>query len=403
MIPPVRSPLSRHRASPALRFLRATLLAPDRAEAAKPFAVRLAAGGIVREIAAEDDLRRTLPIVGAMVKEAGLLDRLPADERSILSAARLSANVRAEAVRQTLEPLGAVCAQTGVVPLLLKGTALHGKKGVPAALRPVSDVDVLVKPADFQALRVGLTFAELAPEPLTAGRLAAYDGSDGKEFFLSDFVFRRTDGEGVPVEAKLDPVQVGRPLKRAEAFFEGATDSAAYAGFQVPAPEPMAVQQAVHLARHDGSDVLWFAELAGGVRAAGSRFDVAKADALVAEEGLLGTVRAAFAAAEELFPGSFPKAALRGGGLAGWTPARLRGRVGKAGPPNERAATWGLSLAHALSSRRPLSTLATLGRRLWPRPEYVAARMGLPEGRKPSIVHRVRRLLLLAGSRGGGE
>ena len=71
--------------------------------------------------------------------------------------------------------------------------------------------------------------------------------------------------------------------------------------------------------------------------------------------------------------------------------------------PDERRATWSLSLAHALSSRRPLSTLATLSRRLWPRPEYVAARMGLPEGRKPSIVHRVRRLLLLAGGRGGRE
>ena len=399
----MRSPLARHRGSPALRFLRETLLAPDRAKAAEPFAARLAAGGIVREIAGADDLRRTLPTVGAMVKEAGLLDRLPADERSILSAARLSANVRAEAVRQTLEPLGAVCAQTGVVPLLLKGTALHGTKGTPAVLRPVSDVDLLVKPADFQALRVALTFAELAAEPLTAGRLAAYDGSGGKEFFLSDFVFRRVDGEGVPVEAKLDPVQVGRPLARAEAFFAGAHDSPAYAGFQVPAPEPMAVQQAVHLARHDGSDVLWFAELAGGVRAAGTRFDVAKAEALVAEEGLLGTVRAALAAAEELVPGSIPREALRGGGRTGWTPARLRGRAGKAGRPDERAATWGLSLAHALSSRRPLATAATLWRRLWPRPEYVAARMGLPEGRRPSIVHRVRRLMLLAGGRGGAE
>jgi hypothetical protein len=399
----VRSPLPRHRASPALRFLRETLLAPDRAEAAKAFSARLAAGGIVREIAAEDDLRRTLPVVGALLKEAGLLEKLPSDERSILSAARLSASVRAEAVRLTLEPLGGVCSQTGVVPLLLKGTALHGRKGTPPLLRPVSDVDLLVKPADFQALRVALTFAELAAEPLTAGRLAAYDGSGGKEFFLSDFVFRRVDGEGVPVEAKLDPVQVGRPLARAEAFFVGAVDSPAYAGFQVPAPEPMAVQQAIHLARHDGSDLLWFAELAQGVRAAGSRFDVAKADALVAEEGLLGTVRAAFAAAEELFPGSFPKEALRGGGKTGWTPARLRGRAEKSGRPDERIATWSLSLAHALSSRRPLSTLATLGRRIWPRPEYVAARMGLPEGRKPSIVHRVRRLLLLAGSRGGGE
>ena len=399
----MRTPLSRHRASPALRFLRATLLAPDRAEAAKPFAARLGAGGIVRELAAEDDLRRALPAVGAMLKDAGLLERLPADERSALSAARMSATMRAEAVRVTLEPLGAVCAQTGVVPLLLKGTALHGRKGWPAVLRPVSDVDLLVKPADFQALRVALTFAELAPEPLTAGRLAAYDGSGDKEFFLSDFVFRRTDGEGVPVEAKLDPVQVGRALARAAAFFEGATESKAYPGFQVPAPEPMAVQQAIHLARHDGSDVLWFAELAGGVRAAGSRFDVAKADALVADEGLLGTVRAAFAAAEELFPGSFPKAALRGGGKTGWTPARLRGRVGKAGKPDERAATWTLSLAHALSSRRPLATLGTLRRRIWPRSEYVAARMGLPEGKKANIVHRVKRLLLLAGRRGGGE
>ena len=395
---PVRNPAARHGASPAVRFLRETLLRPADPAVAAKWAARLRSGGIVREIAAGSDLRRALPSTAAWLKEAGLFDDLPADEKALLAAARLAAKARAEAVLPTLDPLGWVCKNDGIAPLLLKGTALHGTLYADPASRPVSDVDVYLRPRDFAAFRRALLASGLQPDPLTAARITAWDATRGREGALSDFVFRRADRTGLPLEAKLDPVQVGLPLARAEQFLEGAAPSPLYEGFLVPAPEPMAVQQALHLARHDGSDIVWFAEVAEGVRRATARgaFDPQRALSLVAGEGLAGPVRAVFRAVEALFPGSIPDALVHGAGRTGWTPSRLREKKARCGPADERVATWSLQAAHAFSSGRPGAVLGALARRAKPHPAYLAARLGVEPGSQPAWMLNLRRLAALA-------
>jgi hypothetical protein len=377
-------------ASPARRFLAEVLHPRAGQDAAARWADRLAAGGIVREIAADPGLRRALPLAADRIGRALPAHALPSDERHALVAVRIAGAASAAAAAATLAPLGRACAEVGVAPLLLKGTALHGDLYPDAALRPVSDADLYVPPARFGDLRAALRRAGLEPDPMTAGRLAAYDATAGRESRLADFVFLRPDARGVHVEAKLDPVQLGLALRLGERFLEGARPSAAYPGFLVPAAEAMAVQQALHLARHDGADLLWFAEIAAVLARAAATFDASRALSLVDGEGLWGTLRSAFRATESLFPGTVPAALRRPGRAPGATPARFR-----AAPPpcgrsraSEAAATWSLQAAHALSAGRPWEALAALLRRIHPHRAYVAARMGGRFG----VVARARRL-----------
>ncbi len=358
----------------------------------------------MREAARERDLRRALPHLGRAIETAGLSGRLPADERAILAAARLSAASSASRLAATLRPLGAACRSKGVVPLLLKGAALHGALHEDPADRPVSDADLYVPFADWPAMSSALRKADLAPDRLTAARLEGLERSAGRASILSDFVFRRRDARGVPVEVKFDPVQVGVPLRRATAFAQGATPSKAYEGFAVPAPEAMAVQQALHLARHDGSDALWIAELAHGIARADARgsFDPARALALVEDEGLAAVLRAVLSAAEEMFPGTIPSR-LRRGNAGGPAPSILRRSPRARGGPDERRATLSLQAFHAAASRRVLFVVRSLGARLRPSDAYVAARLGLEPGAPVRGAHRRRRFLdLVRGARAEG-
>jgi hypothetical protein len=395
------SPRTRHPTSAALRLLRATFLAPDPAPTILASSPRWAAGGLLREIAATPDLRRALPWLADALGRAGVLDRLPPDERGLLLAAHLSATETADRAARTLLPLGAALPPATPV-LLLKGAALHGDLYPDASLRPLSDVDLYVPPPHAPALRAALATAGLVADPLTAARWADYDASGGRAHRLSDLIAVPAAGRGLAVEVKLDPVQAGVPLRHGERFLKGATPSRRYPGFLVPSPEAMAVQQAIHLARHDGSDLVWWAELAHGIARAVARgaFDADRVASLVEGEGLLGTVRAAFAEAEALFPGTVPEA-VRAAPGRGIVLPRFRRRVARARPADERAATWGLQAAHAVGARRPLPVLASLWRRVWPGAAYVRARMGVPDAAPVGWRVRVARLARLA--RGGSR
>jgi len=392
----VLSPRTRHPSSPALRLLRRAFLAPDAAATLVAWRDRLAAGGIVREIAATADLRRALPWLADALGRAGILDRLPLDERRLLLAAHLSAAETADRAARTLLPLGAALAP-GTPVLLLKGAALHGALYAEASLRPLSDIDAYVPPAHAPALRTALATAGLASDPLTAARWADYDASGGRAHRLSDLLAHPVSGRGLTVEVKLDPVQVGVPLRHGERFLEGATPSRRYPGFLVPSPEALAVQQAVHLARHDGTDLVWWAELAHGIARATARgaFDRDRVDALVAGEGLLGTVRAAFTEADALFPGTVPRA-VRAAPGRGAVLRRFRRRTASARPPDEAAATWGLQAAHAVGAGRAGPLVGSLLRRVWPGAAYVRARLGLSADAPVGWRARFARLARLA-------
>lgn len=391
-----------------MALLRNAFLAPDPAPALGRSAARLAAGGLVREVAAERDLRRALPWLARALSDAGLFVRLPADERALLLAARLRGESDAARAARTLLPLGAALAP-GTPALLLKGAALHGTLYPDAALRPLSDLDLFVPPVAVAPVRQALAAAGLAFDPTTAARLADYDASGGRAHRLSDLIARPPTRDGLAVELKLDPLQVGVPVRRSERFLLDARPSPRYPGLLVPSPEVMAVQQALHLARHDGSDLVWWGELAHGLaRAArtGALRPRVLSD-LVRGEGLLGTLRAVLREAEALFPGTVPRALFtaRGGGVV-LPRFRVRGRRGGAtrGPasrPDERTATLGLAAVHAIGARRPFTVLASLLRRTWPSDGYVRAVLRMPVGARVSLpdrLARVRRLLRRAPS-----
>jgi len=391
----VRTPVGRSPASPALAFLREVAFRPVDPAHVDRWAPRLAAGGLVRELERDRWLRRALPHLGSWIERAGLLGSIPPAERTLLHAASLASAASASRLRATLGPLGAACKAQGVAPLLLKGAALHGTLHATPAERAVSDADVCIAPSDRAALVRALVTAGFEPDGLTAARLVDLERTAGRASALSDLIFRRHDGLGVPVEVKLDPVQVGVPLRRPTAFFDGAMPSPVYEGFLVPAPEPMAVQQALHLARHDGSDALWFAELAHGVARASAtgRFDVARARRILAGEGLDAVVRRVFEAARALFPGTIPPALVRGRG--GPVPPILRARPRSRARVDERRATLSLAAHHALASGRWLVAARSFWARLRPSDGYVAARMSLPTGVRVRPIDRARRLVRL--------
>ncbi len=206
-------------------------------------------------------------------------------------------------------------------------------------------------------------------------------------------------GETMRIKLHSSPkwFSIGVPLKAAERYADGATPSAAYDGFRVLAPGPMAVQQALHLARHDGSDLLWFAELALGLRrAAGGGIDLHAMRDLVASDALAGPLRAALEATQRVFPGSVPAGLLVPFPDSGPTPARLLKTSVCRGDPVEREAPPSLAVLQACASGRLATVVGSLGRRIWPHHDYVAARMNLPPGSRVGVAARARRLAAIA-------
>jgi hypothetical protein len=113
---------------------------------------------------------------------------LPEDVRTFLAQVRSANRERNESMALTTAEAGDLLNQAGVEPILLKGMALRALVGERAADRMMSDIDLLVRPAEFEKAldrleRAGFNIAEdkrfLARHPVVAlGRFKDAGGID---------------------------------------------------------------------------------------------------------------------------------------------------------------------------------------------------------------------------------
>lgn len=167
---------------------------------------------------------------------AGRAASLPAPT----AAARAEAMLRAH----VLDRVARLLAAAGVPALLVKGAGLALTIYPDPASRPMSDVDLLVRPAD--ALRACAALARGGLEPREVERRPVSNAVHGEKLFLARSGALETL---IEVHTSLDKV-VPRPLDPA-AILARAAPLPRLPGLFVPAPEDHALLVALHAAGHD--------------------------------------------------------------------------------------------------------------------------------------------------------
>jgi putative nucleotidyltransferase-like protein len=351
------------------------------------------APGWLSRVAADKALARAAPVLVARLAAAGALESLSPADRAHVEAVSAFGAARALAIRGALAPLGDACASERVPVHLVKGAALHGLLYADPAERPSADVDLFVLARHVPRLHALLVRLGFSPDEHSAARVEAVARHGDGRPWLVDLSYGAPAGDLV-IEVKSDPVAVGRPPRRIDAFAEGATPSPVYPGLLVPSAETMVVQQAMSLARRPEPDLLAHAELAGVLWARREELDPRRLLALVRGDGTTGILRGVLCDTDAAFPGVVPRALLcRRGSPAGYVPPRIR--RGTFSPPRRETAWTRLSFwaAPALGLGNPLKTLAWLRDRLVPPQPLLAA---LTDGRHgpAAVFDRIARLAL---------
>jgi hypothetical protein len=120
------------------------------------------------------------PLVFRHAAQVGLLAAMPASVASGLGDAYRQTLVTNRGLRREQDALLAACAARGVTVVALKGIALAERYYHEVALRPIHDIDLLVRPQDVR--RVGRILKALGYEPLRGhtrlGNFVALLGAD---------------------------------------------------------------------------------------------------------------------------------------------------------------------------------------------------------------------------------
>jgi len=178
-----------------------------------------------------------------------------------------------------LEHLAARFNEAGIPLMALKGAALHLTLYNNPGDRPMSDLDLMVRPADLdRAMKLMEKSGCLQSEPLI------------REDFFPRFHYEREYHAGVIYPVKIDfHIRPLRPLRFAKTLPDDALWSRAEpitfgkATVLVPSPEDMLIHLAAHSAIHGNSRRTWLEDIHKWVAAHQGRFDwdavIAKASA----------------------------------------------------------------------------------------------------------------------------
>lgn len=329
-------------------------------------------------LAEEAEAQSVAPVVFRLVEQAVVALPPAVRDRLRLSYER-SAMGTAAALVQLEQLLTVLAAAGGEPPMLLKGMALAPTVYPSLALRPVRDIDLLIRPGDCQAVRgvaeeLGYTpepivaptrrHAEILAEEATAHSYLPPDGTAGLHLDIHTEPVPGLDTGSIP----LWDGAVGRPVGSARAC--------------VPRDEHLLLLLLLHVAKHRaGSGVpprlLWWLDVALVLRKLGARLDwdqfVAAGRRLSAEAARLAaqclvTVDAVFA------PGSTPDQVVEA-----LCPGAELGRsvdlFHKASGVDLRTARVLMARSERLAS--PFARLWWVGGYVLPRASYVRASYGI--------------------------
>jgi hypothetical protein len=286
----------------------------------------------------------TAPLLHSHLHRLDLLDRLPIAARRRLTEVARSVWAANAVLAQHWGEATAALRRAGVETLTLKGMALAHVVYAEPGLRPMADVDLLVRPADravaLATLRdLGYGTPGAAADLLGASRSFAELVRDGTRIDLHWHAARYLRFEGI-VEVDHDGLwSRARPLVTPE----GRS--------LMPAPEDLLLHLVLHLTL--GSDftrVLWYADLDAVVRAFADELDWKRLVEEAARWRIKGLTGWALGVAAASFETPLPSGLLERLGQGRWRRAAVADRIGVSTPP---------SLAGALGDTRvyPAQTL----------------------------------------------
>lgn len=288
-------------------------------------------------------------------------------------------------------------AEAGLGVLLTKGGRLTGSVYCDPGLRPVADIDLVVRPADWRAFRRILEargFIDASPLPVDPERSRL-------RWIFTPYYSRGR----LFLEIHFAPLGFHMPLVDEAAVWASARiQRFDGAEARVLAPEHELAYLCAHALQHSYSRLIWLVDIAEMCRR--EKID---GDALISfcrREGLSAPVHHALRLVDRLWPGTVP-----GGWIDDLTPGRLERRLLRSLWPEDRIAGRGPGASHPfysptlfaiLETRRFVPALRGLANVFFPPPAWVSFTYGIPRRFGPLLRHYAWRLgwpLRLLGGR----
>ena len=189
------------------------------------------------------------PLVAAHLQKLGLMDHLPPHVRAVLQSAYYRNAARNTLLFGVVREVLQACQRQGIAVIVLKGAALAETVYPNRAVRPMGDIDLLVRPEALEAMDDALT--ALGYRFVDHGRPKAYWRTQYYEFTFQP-----------PLAAPLTvPIEVHWALERPSRPFRIDMDGlwqraipATIAGVdtRILAPEDQLLHLCVHLCKHAG-------------------------------------------------------------------------------------------------------------------------------------------------------
>jgi len=288
------------------------------------------------------------PLLARWIGRGG--DGVPGGVAERLDADYWVSHFRNRTLLQQLRRVAGAASEAGIPVMPLKGAALATRYYAAPALRPMADLDLLVRPADLPRMAAVLRELGYAAMPLPPSPLHEGDAAFGEYAYVAaiDDIVVLIEYRAEPLDPAIgalhaaDQTMAARLHAHSARTWERATRGTIDGApcMQIPA-EDLLLHVASHLTtRHAGMRLLWLYDLR--LIAAGDRetldwgYIAAEARALNLEQ----PVRAALAAADRWLAASIPAEQLRALGVARGSRRSLQ-KVGEGRLLAARAAALG--------------------------------------------------------------
>lgn len=295
-------------------------------------------------VAAEATLHRVGPLVLDALQRGGAIaaGSIPPEVVATLRAERRAQTALATKLDATLRAVLDALLAAGVRAIVLKGVTLARLYQNPA-LRPRSDLDLLVDPADWPAaerILAEMGFVLLDARHRRRPRLSDAQAPEDRQYQRAD---------GLLIELHADFLHTGF-LRREDADIWRRAQVVDVQGLRAPAlaPDDLFLQVTAHMQRHSYTRLLWFYDLALLLRAEGQRIAWAEVAGRAERAGVATAAYYGLSYTEALFGPIAPPAA-----RIALMPHAIRRRLHEGHWPRRRILALDAEAIRLLDARAP--------------------------------------------------
>lgn len=324
------------------------------------------------------------PILYRRLSQERLLDCIPPEITMKLKMDFMRTAALAVRFSVELERLIARLNLNGIEPVILKGAALAETIYEDPALRPYSDIDLLIKEEDWPLFRSALRELGFEPQgrdcPTLPYRLTTSD--------MHDHWFSFRDSKGPMIECKFDPLELGLRMKTLDTVWERTVEfNVGLSRARKLSINDELVMLCVHLNRHGYRRLIWLVDIVKFVDANKDVIDWDRVYKTARAEKVLPSVFYTLKYVNELLGGDVPNDVL-------WSlrPSRIKSLVWQVFWPRPKVISFTGPHEAALVFRkrfssiwlvpnliltgRPAEKLGYFVRKLVPTPEFLRERYG---------------------------